>query len=207
VRLRALHKGRSKTRFENRSASTKSAPFRRILDGISTLYGLKIVFDEKALRDDEIDAADSLAIEIENISLKSALNILCRNAHVVWLIENDAIVVTAPSRVAGKLFRIRYPISDILESARKVGVPGIESVSGVPPERLVVKFIADTVAPASWEKAGGKGAILYDATRKCLDITQTEANHDEIFNLLASIRAFQEYLSSGRGDRGKAASR
>ncbi len=83
-----------------------------------------------------------------------------------------------------------YDVADLVVSPPElVHFPALTpSVTAVPNFAPLIEKIATTVAPHSWEDAGGSGSIAPFETNKSLVIRQTQQVHDEIVDLLEQLR-------------------
>ncbi len=59
-------------------------------------------------------------------------------------------------------------------------------------EHLVVNLIENTIAPNSWERAGGEGRIQYFPLGHALVISQVQEVQEEVFELLKALRRLQD---------------
>jgi ferredoxin len=75
------------------------------------------------------------------------------------------------------LLRRVYPIAELLDAEEDHT-----------PEH-VIRILHRTVAPDSWEDAGGWGVVDFFPRGKCLIVCQTEEVHEEIASLLAELEA------------------
>jgi hypothetical protein len=76
---------------------------------------------------------------------------------------------------------------------RNIAVDGKESPTPVPiMDQTLVNLITHMIAPTSWEAVGGEGAIEYFPVSMELVIRQTPVVHEQISELLAALRRFQE---------------
>jgi hypothetical protein len=50
------------------------------------------------------------------------------------------------------------------------------------------RLVQDIISPASWAEIGGAGSMRYDPSSQSLTVSQTDAAHAQIAELLAALR-------------------
>ncbi|HEX4792327.1 MAG TPA: hypothetical protein VH370_00960 [Humisphaera sp.] len=100
-----------------------------------------------------------------------------------FTIDNGAIVITTADEVSKHTMAVVYNIRDLIDAGAPA-VPGPirqEVVDGI------AGLIKDTVARESWTENGGTIGSIREMMG-LLIVTQTRANHLELFELLAALR-------------------
>ena len=147
------------------------------------------------------DAMDTVSVDVENVSLLSALNVVRRTsdlrfvyrAGMVTIKPADEVVeltvlrlydvgaATAPVRnKPGPKLKLRAPGEEVEEDADDDD--GDKTLSGFTVDRIQ-ELIASNVDPDSWDRAG----VSQNALHGVLMIRQTERNHAKIERLLATL--------------------
>jgi type II secretory pathway component GspD/PulD (secretin) len=89
----------------------------RLDDAIATLHdisGVNVVADKAALEDASVALDKQLTLQVENISLKSALNLLLEQLHLTYVVKNEVLYITTDDKAQGKLKRVTYPVADLV---------------------------------------------------------------------------------------------
>lgn len=89
---------------------------------------LNIVPDNVALADASISLDQKLTLSVENISLKSALNILLAKVRLTYVIKDEVLMITTSERASGKLKQVTYPVADLVVPVDNHQTPTINSL-------------------------------------------------------------------------------
>jgi hypothetical protein len=81
-----------------------------------------------------------------------------------------------------------YPVADLV-----LPLPGREKSDVGDSFEKLIRLVTDTVAPKSWQKAGGGGSITHYDKTLSLVIRQTPAVHRQVLAFLRSLRSLQEW--------------
>ena len=109
----------------------------KALEDLSTYNGFNLYIDRPALLEEGVDLNFPVSLRVENVSLKSALNMILQQAKLTWIIKDEVLQVT--TRRAGSSLPTRtYPVAKLL----KGDLPG----TGSPQDRLI-KLITSTIEP------------------------------------------------------------
>ncbi len=81
-----------------------------------------------------------------------------------------------------------YPVADLV-----VPTPGKPKTPVNGNLERLIGLLTDTIEPASWQKAGGKGQILQSDKTLSFIIRQTPAIHRQVLALLRNLRALQSW--------------
>src|SRR5262249_7968373 len=125
--------------------------------------------------------------KLENVSLRSALDLILRPFGLTFLVKDDVLQITTPACARGQLHTKLYAVKDLLHRAR----PEAMDVPPAPEEQLI-RLIASTIAPESWREMGGQGVIEYFPATKTLVINQTEEVQEQVAELLVALRRLKD---------------
>jgi type II secretory pathway component GspD/PulD (secretin) len=89
-------------------------PLQKVLDDLSAITGVNIIADKAALEEQSISLEQPLSLKVSGISLKSALNILLKQAHLTYIIKDQVLQVTTEAYAGGKLQQTTYPVADLV---------------------------------------------------------------------------------------------
>ncbi len=134
-------------------------------------YELEVQIDFQALDELGMSPDEPMTINLRNIRLDSALDLLLQQYDLTYIIYNEVLLITSEDRALSTLETRAYPTN---------------VVSGQSAEELI-EVITSIVAPDTWkESGGGEGAIALIGNR--LVVRQTYAVHREINELLSQLR-------------------
>jgi len=117
----------------------KDTPLRTILDDLGGWTGINIVPDEPALVEQGISLDKPMTMKLENIALKSALNLLLHQAHLTYVVKDEVLNVTTEEHARGKLVNQIHPVLDLV-------IPVDDSTPFVSPLKTMM---AEGITPGS----------------------------------------------------------
>ena len=165
VEQRMLAALQEKTRFE-----FNDTPLSDVLAFISELHGLQVLVDEQALEDENISVDQAMTMEVKDIRLRSALDLLLRPLHLEAVIRDEVMLITSQSEA-----------EELLET-HVYRVDGIQSADDL---AALINVIVSAVAPDSWDDVGGPGSI--SAYGGGLVVSQSQRVHEELNELLQQL--------------------
>ncbi len=101
-----------------------NTPLRQVVDDLRAMYGLNIMPELSALERENISLERPITIQVEQISLKSALNILLRQVNLTWVIRDDVLTITTEGEARGKLVQKTYQVTDLVIPVENFTQPG-----------------------------------------------------------------------------------
>jgi type II secretory pathway component GspD/PulD (secretin) len=128
------------------SLNFTNAPLRQVLDDIRSWHGININVDEPALLTEGIELSHSINIKLEQVSLKSALNMLLHNVHLTYVIKDEALQITTEAEARGKKEMKVYNVADLVLPVQDFGRFQDPSAIGMS-------------TPMSQQPQGGLGAV------------------------------------------------
>lgn len=96
------------------SLNFTDTPLRQVLDDLRDWTGINIVPDEPALQEEGIRLDRPVTMKLENVSLKSALNLLLHQVHLTYVVADEVLKVTTESHARGKLVSKIYNVVDLV---------------------------------------------------------------------------------------------
>ena len=172
-----------------------------VMDFLSEKFKINIEIDTRALQDIGVAADTSITIHVKDISLRSALRLMLNRHDLTWVIEDEVLKITTIDVATEKLLTRIYPVGEfVIVNKGLSGHPIVISDYGpfyandVDFDQLT-QLITASVAPDSWDEAGGPGTIgtFYNQRVCALVITQTEDVHEEITDLLDRLCKLPSY--------------
>jgi type II secretory pathway component GspD/PulD (secretin) len=124
--LRQMHRNEKEREIERKltlpaNLNFSNAPLSQVLDDIRTWHGINIHVDEPALAEEGIELSHPMNVKFEQISLKSALTLLLRNARLTYVIKDEALQITTEKEARGKLEMKAYPVADLVVPVENFG--------------------------------------------------------------------------------------
>lgn len=101
--------------------SFKDVPLYHVLQSLSVEHNVPIWPNRAALEADGINLDRPVSIQIGNLSLRSALNLLLKDAHLTWVIRDEVLQVTTPTDARGKLETRVLDVGDLVVPIHEFG--------------------------------------------------------------------------------------
>ncbi len=92
----------------------KDVPLGQAIEDLNYLSGINIVPDTASLQRRGISLEQPLSLKVENIPLKSALNILLDKVGLTHVVKDDVLQITTQEDARGKLVQKTYPVGDLV---------------------------------------------------------------------------------------------
>jgi type II secretory pathway component GspD/PulD (secretin) len=96
------------------SLSFEGAKLREVLDDLRNVHGINIVVDNPALQEAGISIDSPISIKLDQVSLKSALNLLLHDVHLTHVIKDEVLQITTEEQARGKLVPVTYQVADLV---------------------------------------------------------------------------------------------
>jgi len=244
------------------SIKFRNRPLGEVMNDLSAMTGVPIVIDHRALSEVRVSAETPISIRpLENIRLKSALNLILEQLELTHVIDNDVLEITSIESKRSRVWTDTYPVKDLvipipnftssyddglagaLRAAyqmtntqadvqlmpvsavdmgnpmsrsgspaymgkdvlgqynpmggaggyKTVGSPGLGGAGGgaFADFDSLIALIETTVAPETWETLGGPSTMQPYPQNLSLVISTTSEVHDQIVELLESLRRLQ----------------
>jgi len=174
-------------------------PLNEIVDALQEEHEIPIVLDYAALDEVAISPEAEITLNVRNVTLRSALNLMLQYPEVedlAYVIENDVLLITTKDRADSKLHVRIYRVDDFELYARSPW-PGAASWADF---SALIDLLTSCVEKNSWHESGrGKGqAKLIEPGM--LVVTQTGRVHDQIEELLSRLRTTRKQIVSDLQD-------
>ena len=98
-------------------------PLRKALDDLRQIHGLNIYVDEQALLERGIGLDRPVTIKLDQIALKTALNLMLRNLGLTYIIEDGTVQITTPDKTRGKMTLATHYVADLVIPICNYGQP------------------------------------------------------------------------------------
>jgi hypothetical protein len=168
----------------------KDQSLKDAIEILGNVNNVNLYIDTAALDAAGVNLSQLTSLKVENLSLKSALNLLLKQARLTYVIKDDVLQITTEEEARGKLKQVTYPVADLV--IPPTGTPASADGPGRSTEDQLIKLITTTVAADSWSDIGGKGTIQYCPVGMALVVNQTQDVQEQIADLLAALRRLQD---------------
>jgi type II secretory pathway component GspD/PulD (secretin) len=113
--------------------SFTDVPLRTVIDDLRDTHNINIVPDVQALQEDAISLDQLISIKLDNVSLKSALNLILSQAKLTHVIKDEVLLVTTPAHAQGKNITVTYNVADLVIPIENFSIgPNGSSLPGLP---------------------------------------------------------------------------
>ena len=161
-------------------------------------HGIEVQFDQKALIDYGIGWDTPLTCDLQGISLRSALRLLLSGLDLTYVVRNETLLVTTKTEAENiEVVRI-YPVEDLVIAFDEF-VPGARRPDpGENPRQFadvqsLIVLMTSVADPTSWDEGNAVMGQFHDLLDgRCLAIRQMQDVHEQIEELLASLRAVRD---------------
>ncbi len=170
-------------------------PLNIILNTIANEYNLPIVFDKAALDEVAISPESEVTINLRNISLRAALNLMFKEPgleELCYVIDEEVLLITTEEKANEKLGVRVYRVDDLIESSSRRNKYNRSSRYG-DPEHLIELFVGSIEVDSWTENGTGEGEMQFYPPGM-LVISQTERVHVEIEKLLNKLRLTKQQI-------------
>lgn len=142
--------------------------------------GINIRFDTHVLGDAGIDASSTpITIHLEGVSAEAALTGMLTPHGLDWAIVDETILITTKEQSESLAYPRIYLVRDLVALNEN---PDMDDADPL------IELITGTLHTSTWSELGGPGTIDYFANAGALVVTQTRAVHDELDQLLSTLR-------------------
>ena len=144
--------------------------------------GCSIVLDKLGLEEVGISPTQSITVNVDGISLKSALNLILKPHDLGYVFEDEVLKITSRERSEGSASTISYAVSDLLPG-RRPGQKIDESTF-----QSLIELVTSTIAPDSWSTVGGSANIAAFPKTQSVIVRANQQTHSQLQNLLTMLR-------------------
>ncbi len=153
-------------------------PLAEVANTLQEEYEIPVFVDALALEDIGLAADEPVSVNVHNVTLRSALRTMLRQLQLTSVIRNEMLVITTPDEAENELVVCVYSVGDLCITDR--GTLDVDPL---------IDAIVSTIASETWAENGGGDAEVCEMPFGALVISQTQAVHDEIRQLLRALRA------------------
>jgi hypothetical protein len=159
------------------------APLTDVVEHLRRTMKINILLDARALEESAMDPSTTQVTIRMRVSRGSALDFMLSQLGLTWIVRDGAVVITTAQKAQEELSTKVYPIEDL-------------SVRG--DSNSLLQILTSTIAPQTWDKAGGPGSISLSPRSDRLVVRQTYQVHRQIRRLLATLRTMDADAAAGK---------
>jgi hypothetical protein len=159
-------------------------PLNEILDTLQHEYDLPILIDERALENFGISPDVEVTVNLRNMSLRSALNLILRQPAaeaLVYTIDNEVLMITTEEYANDRLVVVVYRVDELVEGESQ-WAQGQHN-----PYTPLVQVITSCVKQNSWAVNGQGLGQIHLMQPGILVVSQTKQVHLEVENLIDKL--------------------
>lgn len=161
-------------------------PLENVVNFLQDEYQIPILLDESALEDAGLTREEPISINLQNVSLRSALRLLLHTKQLTYFIREEVLIITTPEEAEANLVTCVYDVRDLVETNRVNPSKGAALSADYDP---LIDSITCCISCETWAENGGGEAEVRALPPGLLVISQTDAVHEEIADFLGAVRA------------------
>lgn len=157
-------------------------PLSGVVDHFKSTHKIEIQIDTRALDTVNLGTDTPITKRLDNIKLRSALNLILHDLDLTWIIADEVMVITTPEEAENHLITRVYDVGTLVTVQDPDGNRWQDFDS-------LIKAIVSTVEPDTWEDVGGLGTIAELEFRGAvvLIVRQTLDTHSQVEKLLEDL--------------------
>ena len=160
------------------------APLSEVMAHLQQYCQIPIYLDLKSLEDVGIGSDVPVTITVKDVTLRSALELILGELELTYAIRYESLNITTSEQAESVLLTRVYPVADFAVAAP----PSLIVPEPYSRYRVLLRLLAECVAPQTWEEVGGAGSALVYEPWGVLVVTQTQQVHEELELLLTALR-------------------
>jgi hypothetical protein len=167
---------------EKTSLEFLEEPICNVVAHFKEVHRVEIQLDFRALEDVNIGTDTPITKSIQNVTFRSALNLVLRDLDLTWVIRDEVLMITTPEEAELQLITRVYDVGKLVTVQDQDGRQWQDFDS-------LIRAITPTVAPESWADVGGPGTIAPLEYRGAvvLIVRQTHEVHAQLVKLLEEL--------------------
>ena len=148
---------------------------------------LNIEIDSNALDELAIGRDILVSVDVRDVSLKSALNLMLEPIGLTYMVEDGYIEITTPDKAAGKLYTRCHDVRGVVDFPLEFDSEEMRSEA-----ETLLDIVTATIAPDTWDEVGGEGSLAAFPRKGVIVCSNTLEVHNEIaafLNVSRKVRA------------------
>lgn len=167
-----------------------------VINELQEAYDLPILFDQAALDEVAISPKAEITVNLRNISLRSALNLMLRQPgleDLTYVVDEEVLLITTREKANEKLVVEVYQVDDLIKDYSHPKKGGLQHSS-------LVNVITHCLAFDAWMANGsGEGEIRL-MKPGMLVVMQTRQVHDQVRDLLEKLRTTRKEIDQSMNE-------
>lgn len=157
-------------------------PLSSVVDYFESTHKVEIQVDTRALEDVNMGTDTPISKSVQNVTFRSALNLVLRDLDLTWMIADEVLIITTPEEAELHLVPRVYDVKKLVTVQDMDGNLWQDFDS-------LIEAITGTIQPESWEGVGGPGSIASLEYRGAvvLIVRQTHKVHAQLAKLLEDL--------------------
>lgn len=135
---------------------------------------MNVVLDEASLDLAGIDSETPITLNLNDVSLRSALRLMLRGLDLTFEVRDEVLLVTSIEESEMLLSAVVTPVHDMLNKENPIASAN-----------SLIKSITNAATPDSWECVGGPATISYYQGN--LIVAHTQQGHEAVAELLQKL--------------------
>ena len=173
---------------ETVSLNYVEVPLREVLDALRTTFKINIFVDMLNLQKEGVSLDGPVTIKAEQISLKSALNLMASQFDLEVCVKEGVVFVTTAAAARRPLVAKVYAVAELL----KVKKGKTSNADAATEAAKLICLIKNTVAPRSWSLKSGQATVAYFPRKRALVVSQDRETHEQVADLLQALRQLHD---------------
>lgn len=162
------------------SLSFQETPLTEVVASFARQLSINVVLDNEALTEEGIATDTPVTFQLQQITGRSALELLLRPLQLSAVIDNEVLLITTAQKEKEKLVSHTYPVSDVV---------------GPHEDFQSLMMMLETSTSGPWMNSHGEGGTMTELqTAGSLVVRQTQAVQRQVLNLLRQQREAQRLL-------------
>ena len=150
--------------------------------------GCSIVLDSAGLQEAGVQATQTVSIDVDGVSCKSALNLILEPLGLGYVVEDEVLKITSEERSGGAMTTVTYAVAELLPNSP----PGQEIDDST--YRSLIDLVKSTVSPDSWSEVGGPARLHPFPATQSVCVRANQKTHAQLQNLFTLLR---RHVSTG----------
>lgn len=160
-------------------------PLNQIMEQIKEEYDIPIVFDTAALEAVASSPDVEVTIDVRNVSLRSALDLMLRQVDsMTYIVDKEVLQITTKEEADQRLQAVVYPVDDLV----RVDDGGSPALSGSYDYDSLINILVSSVEHDMWQENGTGEGEVHPYAPGMLVVSQTPRVHTQIQRLLSDMR-------------------
>jgi type II secretory pathway component GspD/PulD (secretin) len=133
----------------------KDMPLRQAINDLQQTHNMNFVIDENAVRNSPLSLDRPVTLQLQGLSLKTALDLLLRNLNLTYVVKDGYVDITTKEFAKGQLVRRVYQVWDlVIPSPNSPAAPGAPVPPGQAQPQPPTGYVPTPLAPYGMNQNG-----------------------------------------------------